>query len=101
MRAKRSKKYRKVMQQYELAFGFREPYQVLGMSYSRPLPGLSLAGSLFAKALFLFFFSLLVDSHFLRAVHSFRMDLIPSLERTLQGKAKPCKPIIQIQPLAP
>ena len=31
MRAKRSKKYRKLMHQYELAFGFREPYQVLGM----------------------------------------------------------------------
>ena len=31
MRAKRSKKYRKILQQYELNFGFREPYQVLGM----------------------------------------------------------------------
>jgi hypothetical protein len=30
MRAKRSKKYRKLMHQYEMAFGFREPYQVLG-----------------------------------------------------------------------
>ena len=30
MRAKRSKKYRKLMHQYELTFGFREPYQVLG-----------------------------------------------------------------------
>ncbi|GKZ38760.1 hypothetical protein AbraIFM66950_011223 [Aspergillus brasiliensis] len=59
MRAKRSKKYRKLMHQYELTFGFREPYQVL------------------------------VDSNFLRAVHSFKMDLIPALERTLQGKTKP------------
>ncbi|KAF9886639.1 hypothetical protein FE257_011279 [Aspergillus nanangensis] len=59
MRAKRSKKYRKLMHQYELAFGFREPYQVL------------------------------VDSNFLRAVHSFKMELIPALERTLQGKPKP------------
>ncbi|KKK18773.1 hypothetical protein P175DRAFT_0455259 [Aspergillus ochraceoroseus IBT 24754] len=59
MRAKRSKKYRKLMHQYELTFGFREPYQVL------------------------------VDSNFLRAVHSFKMDLIPALERTLQGKVKP------------
>lgn len=32
MRAKRSKKYRKLMHQYELTFGFREPYQVLGTS---------------------------------------------------------------------
>lgn len=31
MRAKRSKKYRKLMHQYELTFNFREPYQVLGM----------------------------------------------------------------------
>lgn len=30
MRAKRSKKYRKLMNQYALTFGFREPYQVLG-----------------------------------------------------------------------
>ncbi|KAA8643594.1 hypothetical protein EYZ11_011272 [Aspergillus tanneri] len=59
MRAKRSKKYRKLMHQYELTFGFREPYQVL------------------------------VDSNFLHAVHSFKMDLIPALERTLQGKVKP------------
>ncbi|OKL59673.1 hypothetical protein UA08_05123 [Talaromyces atroroseus] len=59
MRAKRSKKYRKLMHQYELTFGFHEPYQVL------------------------------VDSNFLRAVHQFKMDLIPALERTLQGKVKP------------
>ncbi|KAL2798295.1 hypothetical protein BJX66DRAFT_322902 [Aspergillus keveii] len=57
--AKRSKKYRKLMHQYELAFGFREPYQVL------------------------------VDSNLLRAVHSFKMDLLPALERTLQGQVKP------------
>lgn len=35
MRAKRSKKYRKLMHQYEMTFGFREPYQVLGMSTSK------------------------------------------------------------------
>jgi U3 small nucleolar RNA-associated protein 23 len=29
MRVKRAKKYRKLMQQYSLAFGFREPYQIL------------------------------------------------------------------------
>jgi hypothetical protein len=39
MRAKRSKKYRKLMHQYELAFGFREPYQVLGMKLSLSLFG--------------------------------------------------------------
>lgn len=30
-----------------------------------------------------------VDSNFLRATHSFKMDLIPALERTLQGNVKP------------
>ena len=30
MRGKRSKQYRKLMQQYSLTFGFREPYQVVG-----------------------------------------------------------------------
>lgn len=30
-----------------------------------------------------------VDSNFLNAVHSFKMDLIPALERTVQGKVKP------------
>ena len=29
MRGKRSKQYRKLMQQYSLTFNFREPYQVL------------------------------------------------------------------------
>ncbi|KAF7712954.1 Uncharacterized protein PECH_002298 [Penicillium ucsense] len=59
MRAKRSKKYRKLMHQYELTFGFREPYQVL------------------------------VDSNFLQQVHNFKMDLMPALERTVQGQIKP------------
>ena len=36
MRAKRSKKYRKLMHQYELTFGFREPYQVLGIDHCLP-----------------------------------------------------------------
>ena len=30
MRAKRSKQYKKLIQQYQLHHGFREPYQVLG-----------------------------------------------------------------------
>ncbi|ERF73596.1 hypothetical protein EPUS_00849 [Endocarpon pusillum Z07020] len=59
MRAKRSKKYRKIMQQYNLTFGFREPYQVL------------------------------VDSHHLRLLHAFKMPLHRYLEKTLHGKVKP------------
>lgn len=34
MRGKRSKQYRKLMEQFSMSFGFREPYQVLGMSSS-------------------------------------------------------------------
>lgn len=32
MRGKRSKQYRKLMEQFSMTFGFREPYQVLGSS---------------------------------------------------------------------
>lgn len=34
MRGKRSKQYKKLMQQYGLVFGFREPYQILSMIYT-------------------------------------------------------------------
>ncbi|KAJ6115974.1 rRNA processing protein [Penicillium sp. IBT 18751x] len=77
MRAKRSKKYRKLMHQYELTFNFREPYQVL------------------------------VDSNFLSNVDAFKMDLLPALERTLQGKPKPLltkcslNAILKAQPINP
>ena len=37
MRGKRSKQYRRLMQQYRLTFGFREPYQVL--SACKPVLG--------------------------------------------------------------
>ncbi|KAI1614915.1 hypothetical protein EDD37DRAFT_650076 [Exophiala viscosa] len=58
MRAKRSKKYRKIMQSYQLAFGFREPYQVL------------------------------LDSNFLRTAHAFHMPLQKYLENTLHGECR-------------
>ena len=45
MRAKRSKKYRKLMHQYEMTFGFREPYQVLGMIPSEATLCCSTCGS--------------------------------------------------------
>ncbi|KIW63857.1 hypothetical protein PV04_08829 [Phialophora macrospora] len=56
MRARRSKKYRKIMSSYQMTFSFREPYQVL------------------------------LDSHFLRTCHSFHMPLQKYLENTLHGK---------------
>ncbi|KAI9887066.1 MAG: hypothetical protein M1823_001138 [Watsoniomyces obsoletus] len=62
MRGKRSKQYRKLMQQYELTFGFREPYQVL--SYA-------------------------VDADIIKDAGRFKMDLIRNLEKALHGKIKP------------
>ncbi|RMZ79853.1 hypothetical protein DV737_g3268, partial [Chaetothyriales sp. CBS 132003] len=58
MRAKRSKKYRKIMSAYQLAFSFREPYQVL------------------------------LDAAFLRMCHAFHMPLQKYLENTLHGQCK-------------
>ncbi|KZF26141.1 hypothetical protein L228DRAFT_242561 [Xylona heveae TC161] len=59
MRGKRSKQYRKLMHQYGMTFGFREPYQVL------------------------------VDAQMVQDAARFKMDLWPALERTLHGKVKP------------
>lgn len=58
MRAKRSKQYKKLIQQYQLHHGFREPYQVL------------------------------VDGELVRDAQRFTMDLQAGLERTLHGKVK-------------
>ena len=58
MRAKRSKKYRKIMSAYQLAFSFREPYQVL------------------------------LDSSFIRTCHAFHMPLQKYLDNTLHGECK-------------
>jgi U3 small nucleolar RNA-associated protein 23 len=92
MRAKRSKKYRKLMNQYELTFGFREPYQVLGKK-DFLIGGLKsqVAVDIETERELADCDKLLriVDSNFLRSVYSFKMDLIPALERTLQGKVKP------------
>lgn len=58
MRAKRSKQYRKLMQQYALNFSFREPYQCL------------------------------LDAELIRAASGFRMNLGKMLESTLHGTIK-------------
>ncbi|KIW13678.1 hypothetical protein PV08_08869 [Exophiala spinifera] len=58
MRAKRSKKYRKIMSNYAMTFSFREPYQVL------------------------------LDSNFLRTCHTFHMPLQKYLNNTLHGESK-------------
>ncbi|KAH8591338.1 Fcf1-domain-containing protein [Bisporella sp. PMI_857] len=55
---KRTKQYRKLMVQYGLNFGFREPYQVL------------------------------VDANMIRDADRFKMDLLSLLEKTLHGQVK-------------
>ncbi|TKA21768.1 hypothetical protein B0A50_08693 [Salinomyces thailandicus] len=59
MRGKRSKQYRKLMHQYALAFGHREPYQVL------------------------------LDAGIIRAAANFKMRLGAMLANTLHGEIKP------------
>ncbi|CZS94429.1 probable rRNA-processing protein UTP23 [Rhynchosporium agropyri] len=59
MRGKRSKQYRKLMEQYGLSYGFRVPYQVL------------------------------LDAQMIRDADKFKMDLVGGLERTLHGEVKP------------
>ncbi|KAK4698109.1 U3 small nucleolar RNA-associated protein 23, partial [Lecanoromycetidae sp. Uapishka_2] len=54
MRGKRSKQYRKLLQQYSMAFGFREPYQIL------------------------------VDAKMIQDSYRFSMDLVASLELITQ-----------------
>ncbi|ROV87749.1 hypothetical protein VSDG_09715 [Cytospora chrysosperma] len=58
MRGKRSKAYRKLLKQFELAFGFRQPYQVL------------------------------VDADLVSDAHRFAMDLPQYLSNTLHGEVK-------------
>ncbi|KAI9866493.1 MAG: hypothetical protein M1813_001044 [Trichoglossum hirsutum] len=59
MRGKRSKQYRKLMQQYGMTFGFREPFQVL------------------------------LDAGIIQDAARFKMDLVGGLKRTLHGEVKP------------
>lgn len=59
MRGKRSKQYRKLMQQYQLNFNFREPYQVL------------------------------IDAQIIKDAARFKMRLGGMLENTLHGDIKP------------
>ena len=76
MRGKRSKQYRKLMAQFEMTFGFRGPYQVLGLSTTLPLDVLQLT------------LLLTVDAQIIQDTDKFKMDLVGGLERTLNGKVK-------------
>jgi U3 small nucleolar RNA-associated protein 23 len=59
MRGKRSKQYKKLMHQFELTFGFREPYQVL------------------------------VDAAMVQDAYRCKLDLAVALKRALHAKVKP------------
>ncbi|KAJ4984270.1 rRNA-processing protein utp23 [Stagonosporopsis vannaccii] len=59
MKLKRAKAYKKLLHQYELNFGFREPYQVL------------------------------LDSTILQDAYKFKIDLVGRLEKVLGAKVKP------------
>lgn len=59
MRGKRSKQYRKLMGQFSMTFGFREPYQTL------------------------------VDAGMVQDACRFKMDLAAALQRTVHGQVKP------------
>ncbi|OAL55918.1 hypothetical protein IQ07DRAFT_529897 [Pyrenochaeta sp. DS3sAY3a] len=59
MKLKRAKAYKKLLHQYELNFGFREPYQVL------------------------------LDSEILQDAYKFKIDLVARLEKVLGGQVKP------------
>ncbi|KAI1651525.1 uncharacterized protein F4817DRAFT_133986 [Daldinia loculata] len=58
-RAKRSKQYRKLMEQFSMSFGFRVPYQVI------------------------------VDADFIAEANKCKMDVMRRLEDTLHGEVKP------------
>ncbi|KFA75986.1 hypothetical protein S40288_05630 [Stachybotrys chartarum IBT 40288] len=58
MRGKRSKQYRKLMEQFSMTFGFREPYQII------------------------------VDAEMVKDACRFKMDLEAGLQRTVHGKVK-------------
>jgi U3 small nucleolar RNA-associated protein 23 len=59
MKLKRAKAYKKLLHQYELNFGFREPYQVL------------------------------LDSEILQDAYKFKIDLIARLQKILGAQVKP------------
>lgn len=78
------------MQQYGLTFGFREPYQVLGVklcTYTQPS---TVANS-----------TLPVDAQMIQDTNRFSMDLAAGLERTLHGKVKPSTPLLNLCQLRP
>lgn len=64
-----------------MTFGFREPYQVLGMNLLQPI----------VTRTYSCLQLLLVDAEIVRDSCQFKMDLAPALQRTVHGQVKPSK----------
>ena len=86
MRGKRAKQYKKLMQQYGLQFGFREPYQVLRTYSLVPLPLPRGTSSPLLESLLTVH---VVDADIIKDADKFKMDLLGGLERILHGTVKP------------
>jgi U3 small nucleolar RNA-associated protein 23 len=77
MRQKRAKAYRKLMAMYEMTFGFRQPYQVLGIFLVPHYRSAEVQ------------WTLLVDSGMCTEAQDHKVELVKQLETVLQGKIKP------------
>ncbi|KIM48034.1 hypothetical protein M413DRAFT_218689 [Hebeloma cylindrosporum] len=78
MRQKRAKAYRKLMHVYSMSFGFRQPYQVLGMSIFL-LPTRFQSNEPVTT----------VDSEMCKSAIGHNLNLIKQLYAVLQGEVKP------------
>lgn len=76
MRQKRAKAYKRLMTLYAQTFGFRQPYQVLGRSFTTPICGLLI----FA-----------VGDDFLLELANKQLDVAKQLATCVQGECKPSK----------
>ena len=94
MRQKRAKAYRKLMSLYSMSFGFRQPYQVLGVYTLLLMAYLRIHYSpLFCT----------VDSHMCKEAMTHKIELVKQLASVLQGTVKPresCPPPSTPQPTA-
>lgn len=79
MRGKRAKQYKKLMKQYEITYGFREPYQVLSKFWRK----------VFFVEEFIMLIAFTVDAEMVKETDRFKMDLVEGLKRTLHGEVKP------------
>lgn len=76
MRQKRAKTYRKLMHLYSMSFGFRQPYQTLGLSIVSTSNCIVLIPSS-------------VDSEMCKIAVDSKLDLTKQLTTVLQGNIKP------------